>query len=100
MKELVEKMNDVLSAWKTSFDITTKVKMAFRLSEENKLYLNEHEIHIPNDLSLSLSSVDFNAENVKFYFEETKRVLAVGIKWPEDSVPEVDTIQFGFENEM
>lgn len=95
MKDLIERMNSILSDWKTMFDVTSKMQLEFSLTDEGHLSLNEHEIHMPVDLVLD--SVDFNAENIKFWFDGTHKVLVIGIKWPEDDVPEVNTIQFGYE---
>lgn len=97
MKELLERMNAVLYDWKKNFDIGAKMEMEFRLNEDRKLCLNDYEIQFPD--KLALSSVDFDAESVKFYFEDTTKVLAIGIGWPEDEAPFVDTVNFGDESE-
>ena len=95
MKELLERMNVVLSDWKAQFDVMAGVQMEFYLNSEDKLYLNELPVHVPEDLSLA--SAEFTAENVKFYFEGSQNVLVIGILWPEDEVPTVGTIRFGYE---
>ena len=95
MKDLVERMNDILNAWKSNFDVTSMVQLKFSLNEEDRLCLNEQVIHMPTDLNLA--SVEFNAERIVFYFAGTRKILVIGIKWPEDATPEVDTINFGYE---
>lgn len=98
MKELIERMNEVLSAWKKTFGVTSQMELKFDVNADEVVCLNDHIIFMPDNLSLS--SVDFNAESVKFYFEETRKVLAVGIVWIEDEGPKANTIRFGYESEM
>ncbi len=95
MKDLIDSMNKVVSDWKDKFDITSSVQMEFHLNEDDCLCLNEHVINMP--VALKLLSAEFDASRVEFYFAGTQKVLFIGIKWPEDSVPEIDTVNFGYE---
>lgn len=98
MKEMIEKMNKVLTDWKNQFDLTVAAELEFDTNETGTLCLNKVAIHLPKELQLASSA--FDGENIKFYFTNTRKLLNIGMGWPEDGTPYVDTVRFGYANEM
>jgi len=94
MSILTTKLNDVLSDWRTQFDLLNAVELKFS-NHKGALHLNDLPL-FPETDSLELLSANFDAEHISFQFDKN-RSLSLDFIWPEDQPPRISSVSFEYD---
>lgn len=90
MNKTIKRMNDVLNDWKKTFEfMNIEQEMCFFVNEKGELCFNDIPLRHMSDLILESSN--FDTDKIVFRFNNGRK-LTLGINWPEDAAPYVDSI--------
>lgn len=82
--EHLQHMNQVLSDWRSQFDIAGAIDAAFTQDDKGQLCFNGLSLCATQDLALEAS--EYDAQEIHFVFSGG-RSITIAVGWPEDEPP-------------
>ncbi len=90
MRDTIGKMNDVLNAWKKTFEfMDIRQQVEFTEDEQGRLFFNG--ILLRPALDLTLVSSNYDANTISYNFAGGIRLILT-VRWPEDNAPYIDSV--------
>ena len=90
MIDIVFKMNDVLNAWKQTFEfMDIRQDVSFTEDEQGYLFFKGILLRPTSDLTLISSNYDINT--ITYDFAGGIRLILT-VRWPEDKAPYIDSV--------
>lgn len=90
MNSLALSLNEIFGQWKKQYDIFASITSSFAISN-GFLCFDGHPLFSADELSLS--SAEYDAESIQFFFTGNRGVN-ISISWPENLPPVVSSVSF------
>lgn len=94
MNDLLNRLNAILSDWKTHYDIFSAVSMQFQVDDREQLCFNGKPLCSAADLAFISSYYDL--ESIHLYFT-ANRIVKIQLLWPEEQPPIISAVLFGYD---